>query len=174
MQAGSEGVAHVMRPARDGARALKFSVDGRQEALALHQLDAHGALTLDPVKLLSERHMQLAHYAAHRQLSVDMFDAASSLQIGTASVDLQGLLRQGREHAESTVRAPLFDALEAFTVQQTAAPARTGAMHRDGSAATAVSRGMLQVCHNAGIACTRGCAICELFNGEKQTIQAAG
>ena len=136
---------YVMRPAGGPARSLKYKIDGCDEVLALQRLDAHGALPLDPLKLLAERHAHFARYAAHRQLSVDMFDARSSLQIGTACVDLRGVLRQGREHAEVIVRAELFDALEAFTVQQASAPARSGALRREGGPVSAVTRGTLHV-----------------------------
>lgn len=143
MQACQGASAHILRAAQEPARVLKFVVDGAQEALALHQLDASGSLVIDPMAMLAERHMQLANYAAHRQLSIDMFDAASSLQLGTASLSLQGLLRQGREHTEAVVQAPVFDAFEAFTVQQASAPVRTGVLQKGGSA-LAVSRGTLQ------------------------------
>ena len=145
MQGKKQAAPHLLRPASDTAHSLKFTVDGAQEISALQQLDAHGTLTIDPAKLLAERHMQFARYAAYRHLSVDMFDAASSLQLGTASINLQGLLRQGREHSECLIRTPLFDALEALTVQQANAPARSGALRQNTGSATAVSRGVLQV-----------------------------
>jgi hypothetical protein len=145
-----------LKPASEPTRPLKFIVDGSQDFSVIQQLDAHGALALDPVKLLSERHMRFACYAAYRQLAVDMFDATTSLQLGTASINLQGLLRQGHSHADCVVRAPLFDAFEALTVQQTGKPARSGAVRKESGCSAAVSRGVLQVRPGCACKCLKG------------------
>jgi hypothetical protein len=46
------------------------------------------------------RRMGFCHYLNSRSLSIDVFDGDSLLQVGTLAVDLQALLRQGREFAE--------------------------------------------------------------------------
>ena len=57
--------------------------------------------------------MHFCRYLSTRSLSVDVWDGASQLQLGTAQVDLRGLLRQGREFAEvfTEVRGPSRDHL---------------------------------------------------------------
>lgn len=135
---------HLLRFASDTSKPLQFQVDGIAELLALHKLSADAASKLDAVQIVAARHMQLAQYATHRQLCVDIFDASSNLQLGTGSIHLHGLLRQGREHADCLTRVEIFDPMEAFTVQQESMPARRAALSRH-SDSNSTSRGILQV-----------------------------
>jgi hypothetical protein len=50
------------------------------------------------------RRMDFCRYLATRQLSVDVWDGDSLLQVGTASVDLRTLLRQVGSHSSFTRR----------------------------------------------------------------------
>ena len=134
-----------LRTVQNGQPPVEFIIDGTEEYRAMQQLDQPGNLALDLRKLQGERHMAFARYAAHRQLSVDLFDAQSSLQLGTASFSLQSLLRQGRSSSDCVVQAPVFDPLEALSVQQSGKPARSMYMAGNSSQAAAVARGILQV-----------------------------
>lgn len=92
------------------------------------------------------RHMSLVEHLSQRCLSVDLFDAESSLHVGTASIPLRGLLRQGREHAECVLKAAMVDPFESLATQQAGIAQRAAAFlpeRSDGPPPAA--RGVLQV-----------------------------
>jgi hypothetical protein len=119
-----------LRPCGAAPRPLKFKVDGQLDAFARQALNLHNGNS-DMMPLFTQRHMQFAHYASRRHLAVDVFDASSHLYIGTVSLPLMGLLRQGREHAETLLKADVV-------------PADAGVPR---TAPTSASTGVLQV-HN--------------------------
>jgi hypothetical protein len=94
-------------PSGAAARPLKFKIDGQLDATQAQNL--HNGKT-DLMPLFTRRHMQFAQYASKRHLAVDVFDASSHLHIGTVSLPLMGLLRQGREHAETLLKADVVPA----------------------------------------------------------------
>eukprot|EP00798_Chlamydomonas_sp_ICE-L_P030492 gene30492-35510_t len=88
-------------PMKKGAGiTLKYNVDGTLEPLSSGQ-------TLEQAAF--ETAMQFAQYLGAKKLSVDVWDGESLLQIGTATLDLQSLLRQGRDFAELLVEVPILD-----------------------------------------------------------------
>ena len=84
---------YILRPAGtpiSGAGLfVKYVVDGALELAILNKADPDGHFRADPVSTLRDRHTHFARYCAHRQLSVDVFDGASRLPIGTTSIPLQ-------------------------------------------------------------------------------------
>ncbi|KAK3257716.1 hypothetical protein CYMTET_33209, partial [Cymbomonas tetramitiformis] len=65
---------------------------------------------------------------AHRALSIDVFDGDSVLQHGTITVDLRGLLRQGREFSEVLLECPVLDHREAMPEEAARNRRRRGAL----------------------------------------------
>ncbi|KAK9823703.1 hypothetical protein WJX72_004791 [[Myrmecia] bisecta] len=58
---------------------------------------------------MEDRLVHFCRYLATRSLSIDVWDGDSLLQVGSMSVDLRGLLRQGREFSESLLELPVYD-----------------------------------------------------------------
>ncbi|KAG2438730.1 hypothetical protein HXX76_005275 [Chlamydomonas incerta] len=88
-------------PARKGAGlVLKYVVDGAAEAVPSGQTPQDAGF---------EAARGFAQYLAVKTLHLDVWDGDSLLQVGTASVDLQPLLRQGRDFAELLVEVPILD-----------------------------------------------------------------
>lgn len=79
---------------------LKYVVDGTAEPVSSGQTTEQAAY---------EANMQLCQYLASKKLSIDVWDGESLLQVGTASLDLPQLLRQGREFAELLIEVPILD-----------------------------------------------------------------
>ena len=124
---------------------LKYIVDGLHDSVLLQQVEGSSAPE-DPAACLRARHASFVQHLAQRCLSVDLFDAESSLHVGTACVPLQGLLRQGREHTDCVLKVALVDPFESLTVQQAGLAQRAAALlpeHPSGP--PPASRGVLQV-----------------------------
>ena len=102
-----EGAARDTRSTSAGASAkageawFKFVVDGDGNGAGDRRCDAHDAM--------HARRVDFVEYLARDQLHVDVWDGSSLMQHGVASVDLAGLLRQGRESAEVLVEAHVMD-----------------------------------------------------------------
>lgn len=111
----------------------------------MQQLDGRNE-SADASTALQARHMSFTQYLATRHLSVDLFDADTRLQIGTASISLQGLLRQGREHAECILKVPLSNPLDPLVQPQPAQSQHSSKLNHQQEACSS-SRGVLQVRH---------------------------
>ncbi|KXZ51260.1 hypothetical protein GPECTOR_13g747 [Gonium pectorale] len=125
-------------PARKGAGLVyKYVVDGGMEAIPSGQTAQQAGF---------EAAMQFAQYLGAKTLHLDVWDGESLLQLGTASVDLQPLLRQGREFAELLLEVPILDqaaiapSLAGQTFAEAAYNATTG---QNDKKATIISKGSL-------------------------------
>lgn len=72
--------------------------------------------------------MHFCRYLQTRALSIDVFDAESLLQHGSLSVDLKGLLRQGREFSELLLECPVLDHRDAVPEEASRNRRRRGAI----------------------------------------------
>lgn len=137
LQAKAKCQSYSLQPPSE-ARPLKFAVDGTELARTLQDLDTHAALrNVDAQQLVEQRHLDFVSYAMRRQLCVDVFAGASKLHVGMASLDLRGLLRQGREHCEHIMSTHVRDVR---------APCTPPAAHSsDAAPGPALSLGQLQV-----------------------------
>ncbi|GIL84279.1 hypothetical protein Vretimale_15928 [Volvox reticuliferus] len=125
-------------PAKKGAGlVLKFEVDGGTEPVPSGQTAQQAGF---------EAAMAFAQYLAHKTLHLDVWDGESLLQLGTASVDLQPLLRQGRDFSELLVEVPILDqaavapSLQGQTFAEAAYNANTG---QNDTKATVISKGSI-------------------------------
>lgn len=118
---------------RGAGLVMKYEVDGSREPLAAGSTAQAAAF---------EAHLAFASYLAARKLSVDVWDGQSLLQVGTASLELAPLLRQGREFAELLVEVPVMvaDGMVAPTPQELVVPGLGGT-----GGATLLSRGSIIV-----------------------------
>lgn len=124
---------------------LKFVVDGLQDSVLMQQVDGCSA-PLDTASCLRAKHVSFAEHLAQRCLSVDLFDADSSLHVGNASIPLRGLLRQGRRHTECVLKVAVVDPFESLTVQQAGMAQRAAAfLPEQHNGPLLASRGVLQV-----------------------------
>ena len=140
LQVKSRRQTFSLQPASEASKSLKFVVDGTELVRALEQLDTRGTLSaLDPQHLVEQRHLDFVKYTMTRQLCVDVFAGASRLHVGTASLDLRGLLRQGREHCEHIAIAHVRD------VRVPCSPPGSLGSGSGASAGPALSLGQLQV-----------------------------
>lgn len=138
---------------------LKFVVDGLHDAVLIQQIDGSSAPEL-PEEYLRAQHMRLAEHLAQRCLTVDLFDADSSLHVGSASLPLRGLLRQGRDHAECVLKVPVVDPFESLGAQQAGMAQRVAAFMPERVAGPLpTSRGVLQVCVHVVPAVCRVCPV---------------
>ncbi|GFR44041.1 hypothetical protein Agub_g5201 [Astrephomene gubernaculifera] len=125
-------------PSKKGAGlVMKFEVDGGTEAVPSGQTAQQAGF---------EASMAFAQYLAHKTLHLDVWDGESLLQVGTASVDLQPLLRQGRDFSELLLEVPILDqaavapSLQGQSFAEAAYNANTG---QNDAKATVISRGSL-------------------------------
>lgn len=133
--------AYLLHPTSSTQSTLKYVVDGLHDITLMQQLDGRDEST-EASAALRARHIAFTQYLATRHLSVDLFDADTRLQIGTASVSLQGLLRQGREHAECILKVPVSNPLDPL-VQPPSAQSRHSSNRQHEACSS--SRGVLQV-----------------------------
>jgi hypothetical protein len=145
MQDSPSGMAYNLKPMQDTATHVRFNIDGSQLLSTLEALGQQAFVDIDPDKFCADLHLEFARYAAYRQLSVDLFDAESCLQIGTASVDMRGLLRQASEHSEHVVQASVFDPLEVSAVDSGGVSAQRRTLATPSDTATKGEKGNLQV-----------------------------
>lgn len=134
----------LLQPLSKRNHILKYVVDGLHDSVMMQQV--YGCSAADPGACLRARHISLAEHLSQRCLSVDLFDAESSLHVGTACIPLRGLLRQGREHAECVLKAAMVDPFESLTGQQAGIAQRAAAFlpeRPDGP--FPATRGVLQV-----------------------------
>ena len=96
---------------RAGDAWFRFKVDGTGNGT--------GDKIPDGPDAMHARRCAFVDYCATQRLSVDVWDGSSLMQHGTCSIDLTGLLRQGRDSAEVMVEAPVLDHREA-TVDEAA------------------------------------------------------
>ena len=96
---------------RAGDAWFRFKVDGNGNGT--------GDKIPDGPDAMHARRCAFVDYCATQRLSVDVWDGSSLMQHGTCSIDLTGLLRQGRDSAEVMVEAPVLDHREA-TVDEAA------------------------------------------------------
>jgi nephrocystin-4 len=136
--------AYLLQPTSANKNTLKYVIDGIHDLVFMRQLEG-GNENLDAHYAMKHRHMCFAQYLASRCISVDIFDADSRLQIGTASISLKGLLRQGREHAECVLKVPVLDPLESMAQKQSGVAQRSCIHHTTGPDGSPVSKGILQV-----------------------------
>lgn len=134
---------YLLQPTTSAQSTLKYSIDGLHEFVLMQQLEGSNE-SGDVHSTLRARHVAFTQYLATRQLSVDIFDADSRLQIGTASISLQGLLRQGREHAECVLKVPVLNPLDPHTQPQSAANPHSNKATGE-QMSSSPSRGVLQV-----------------------------
>ncbi|GLC73822.1 hypothetical protein PLESTF_001424700 [Pleodorina starrii] len=135
---GATSVLVPADPAKRGAGlVLKFDVDGGAEPVPSGQSAQQAGF---------EAAMAFAQYLASKTLHLDVWDGESLLQLGTASVDLQSLLRQGRDFAELLVEVPILDqaavapSLQGQSFTEAAYNANTGL---NDTKATVISRGSI-------------------------------
>lgn len=135
--------AYLLQPTSSTQSTLKYVIDGLHDFSFMQQLDGRNE-TAEASAALQARHIAFTQYLATRHLSVDLFDADSRLQIGTASISLQGLLRQGREHAECILKVPVSNPLDPLIPPQPA-PSQHSSNFNCQQHASSPSRGVLQV-----------------------------
>ncbi|KAL4443404.1 hypothetical protein ABPG75_011141 [Micractinium tetrahymenae] len=73
------------------------------------ELAAQGAPPAAAAGLARQLRLRAARYLAERRLQLDVWDSDSLLQVGTLSVPLHSLLRQGLPAAEAVLRVPVSD-----------------------------------------------------------------
>jgi hypothetical protein len=145
LQESPSGMVYNLRPMQDSATPIRFTIDESQLLSTLRDHEEHAFVQIDPDAFQANLHLDFARYAAYRQLSVDLFDAESCLQIGTATVDMRGLLRQASEHSEHVVQAPVFDPLEMTAVDSSRTLDKSGVVATTTDATTKGPKGHLQV-----------------------------
>jgi hypothetical protein len=134
---------YLLHAASSTQSTLKYVIDGLHDFTFMQQLEGPSEMK-EASAALKERHIAFSQYLANRHLSVDVFDADSRLQIGTASMNLQGLLRQGREHAECILKVPILNPLEPLVQPRPARPQHGSSVNRQQESSTP-SSGVLQV-----------------------------
>ena len=105
---------------RAGEAWFKFAVDGGGAGAGDAECEDHEAM--------HARRKRFVHYLANEQLHVDVWDGRSLMQHGTCAIDLDGLLRQGRESAEVIVEASVVDHREATARERDAGAGRRAAL----------------------------------------------
>ena len=105
---------------RAGEAWFKFAVDGAGNGAGDAECEDHEAM--------HARRKRFVHYIANEQLHVDVWDGRSLMQHGTCAIDLDGLLRQGRESAEVIVEASVVDHREATARERDAGARRRAAL----------------------------------------------
>ena len=105
---------------RAGEAWFKFAVDGAGNGAGDAECEDHEAM--------HARRKRFVHYLANEQLHVDVWDGRSLMQHGTCAIDLDGLLRQGRESAEVIVEASVVDHREATARERDAGARRRAAL----------------------------------------------
>ena len=150
--AGTDGAstAYLLQPTSANKNTLKYVIDGLHDLTFMQQLEG-GNENVDASLAMRRRHMCFAQYLASRCVSLDLFDADSRLQIGTASISLRGLLRQGRDHAECVLKVAVLDPLESMAQKQTGVAQRSSIHYANEADAPAVSKGVLQVLRMLGL-----------------------
>ena len=96
---GSTGIS-LLTPSGSHSKeslVLDFHVDSRI-----------GGLTLN-LPEMQDRRLQFCKYLFEKDLRIDVWDSGSHLQLGTASINLWSLLRQGRQHAEILHEVDILD-----------------------------------------------------------------
>jgi len=96
---GSTGIS-LLTPSGSHSKeslVLDFHVDSRV-----------GGLTLN-LPEMQDRRLQFCKYLFEKDLRIDVWDAGSHLQLGTASINLWSLLRQGRQHTEILHEVDILD-----------------------------------------------------------------
>ncbi|GMH42847.1 hypothetical protein BSKO_10766 [Bryopsis sp. KO-2023] len=63
----------------------------------------------DPYSVQHDRHVHFCNYLAGRSLVVDVWEGESMLQIGSVTIKLDSLLRQGRQFNEQCMELPILD-----------------------------------------------------------------